>query len=61
MKSIDNTKKVVLAIGVLALLTGSIGLFNASSLMEQFFPLYIGFTLIGTTLLHKEPLHYSNE
>ncbi len=54
MKTIDNTKKAVLAIGGLAILTGLIGLINSTSLMEQFFPLYTGFTLVGTVLLHKE-------
>ena len=54
MKTIDRTKKVVLAIGSIALVVGVVGLFDSTSLMEQFFPLYTGFTLIGTTLLHKE-------
>lgn len=54
MKTIDNTKKVVLAIGGLAILTGLVGLFNSTSPIEQLFPLYSGFTLVGTTLLHKE-------
>ena len=54
MKTLDNTKKVVLAIGSMAVMAGVIGLFNSTGLMEQFFPLYTGFTLIGCTLLHKE-------
>ena len=54
MKTIDNTKKVVLAIGFVALIFGFIGLYNSGSATAQFFPLYSGFTLIGTTLLHKE-------
>ena len=54
MKTIDSTKKVVLVIGCFAILAGFLGLFNSSSLMEQFFPLYTGFTLLGTALLHKD-------
>ncbi len=54
MKNLNNTKKTVLAIGTLALLAGIVGLFDSESLMEQFLPLYSGFTLIGTVLLHKE-------
>lgn len=54
MKTIDSTKKVVLAIGGLAIITAIYGGFSSNSLMEQFFPLYTGLTLIGTVLLHKE-------
>ncbi len=54
MKTMDNTKKVVLAIGSVGIIVGVVGLFNSTGLMEQFFPLYTGFTLIGITLLHKE-------
>ena len=54
MKKMDNTKKTVFAIGALALLAGSIGIMNSDSLMEQFFPIYTGFTLMGTVLFHKE-------
>lgn len=54
MKTMDNTKKAILAIGIMAIIAGVIGLINSSSLMEQFFPLYIGFTLMGASLLHKE-------
>ena len=56
MKTIDTTKKTVLAIGIVSVVAGLVGLYNASSLMEQFFPLYTGMTLMGTVLLHKEPL-----
>lgn len=54
MKTMDNTKKVVLAIGSIALISGIVGLINSNGLMEEFFTLYTGFTLIGSTLLHKE-------
>ena len=54
MKSLDNTKKVVLTIGFVALVFGIVGMFNTNTPITQFFPLYSGFTLIGTTLLHKE-------
>jgi len=56
MKKMDNTKKVVLVIGAIAVTAGIIGLFNSQSLMQQFFPLYTGFTLMGTALLHKEDI-----
>ena len=54
MKTLDTTKKTVLAVGSLAIIIGFLGLVNAASLMEQFFPLYTGFALVGTVLLHKE-------
>lgn len=54
MKTIDKTKRVVLAIGSLTLMVGLIGLIDSTSLMEQFFPIYTGLTLMGTTLLHEE-------
>jgi hypothetical protein len=60
MKKMDNTKKTVLVVGALAIFAGVIGLFNSNSLMEQFFPLYTGFTLLGTVLLHKEQVNTIN-
>ena len=54
MKKMDNTKKAVLVIGALVLVSGFMGIINSESLMEQFFPLYTGFTLIGTVVFHKE-------
>lgn len=56
MKTNDIMKQMVLLVGVLILLFGIVGLWHSTSLMEQFFPIYTGFTLIGTVLLHKDNL-----
>lgn len=54
MKSIDNTKKSVLAIGTVMALTSLAAAISAMDLMPYFFPLYTGLALMGTALLHKE-------
>ena len=53
MKDLDTTKKTVLIIEVLCVITGIVGLFTFQNLMEPFFLFHVGGTLIGTALLHK--------
>lgn len=54
MKTIDKTKVTVLAIGTLTVLVSLLGALNDLNLMNYFFPLYAGLTLVGVSLLHKE-------
>jgi hypothetical protein len=54
MKSLDNTKRIVLAIGTVMALASLVAAISAMDLMPYFFPLYSGLALMGTTLLHKE-------
>lgn len=53
MKKIDATHKVVLIIGGLAMMFGFFGMFKFQNPIEQFFPIYIGLTLIGTVVFRK--------
>lgn len=54
MKTIDKTKLTVLAIGTLTVFVSLIGAFKDLSLMNYFFPLYAGLTLVGVSLLNRE-------
>ncbi|MFS4467025.1 hypothetical protein [Maribacter sp. 2210JD10-5] len=54
MKTIDKTKTTVLAIGTLAVIGSLTGAITNLNLMDYFFPLYAGLTLMGVALLHKE-------
>ncbi len=54
MKKSENTKQVVFIVGFIALLAGVFSAVAHHSLLEAFFPIYTGLTLIGTALLHKE-------
>ncbi|UOY05161.1 hypothetical protein L0P88_14540 [Muricauda sp. SCSIO 64092] len=54
IRNLDSTKRTVLVIGGVAILVGVIGLFGLQPVMEQFFPLYIGLTLTGAVLFHKD-------
>ena len=54
MKTIDKTKLTVLAIGTLTVLISLIGAYKELSLMNYFFPLYAGLTLVGVSLLNRE-------
>jgi len=54
MKTIDKTKLTVLAIGALTVLVSLIGALKDLSLMNYFFPLYAGLTLVGVSLLNKD-------
>jgi hypothetical protein len=54
MKTLDNTKAIVLAVGTLVILVSLVGAVKDMSLVDYFFPLYTGFTLAGTAILHKE-------
>ncbi|MDT0607907.1 hypothetical protein [Croceitalea rosinachiae] len=54
MKNSENAKQVVFIIGFIALLIGVFGAIASQSLMAYFFPIYTGFILIGTALMHKE-------
>jgi hypothetical protein len=56
MKTIDKTKLTVLAIGALTVLVSLIGALKDLSLMNYFFPLYTGLTLVGVSLLNKNHL-----
>ncbi|GEM_PF-2679723 len=54
MKTIDRTKTVVLSIGVLTVVGSLVGAITSLSLMSYVFPLYLGLTLVGVSVLHKE-------
>lgn len=54
MKTIDKTKAVVLSIGVVTVVLSLIGAVSSLNLMNYVFPLYVGLTLVGVSLLHKE-------
>jgi uncharacterized membrane protein YiaA len=54
MKTIDKTKLVVLSIGILTVLVSLFGAVKNLNLMDYFFPLYTGLTLVGVALLNKE-------
>jgi hypothetical protein len=54
MKTIDRTKAVVLSIGVLTVVGSLVGAITSLSLMSYVFPLYVGLTLVGVSVLHKE-------
>jgi hypothetical protein len=54
MKTIDKTKATVLVIGVLTVMVSLIGALKDLNLMNYFFPLYAGLTLVGVSLLNKE-------
>lgn len=53
MKTLDNTKKIVLGLGVLATVVSVVGAVSTLNLVNFFFPLYAGLTLTGITLFHK--------
>lgn len=61
MKTIDKTKLTVLAIGTLTVLVSLIGALKDLSLMNYFFPLYAGLTLVGVSLLNKGHLEKETE
>lgn len=54
MKNSNNSREVVFIIGFITLLVGAILAISSKSLATNFFPIYIGLTLIGTSVLHKE-------
>ncbi|AZQ59012.1 hypothetical protein EJ994_09395 [Maribacter sp. MJ134] len=54
MKTIDKTKLTVLSIGVLTVVVSLFGAVSSLNLMDYFFPLYAGLTLVGVSLLNKE-------
>ncbi len=54
MQKWNTIKKIVAGIGSLSLLTAVFGALNDQSLMELYFPIHLGITLIGSVLLHKE-------
>lgn len=54
MKTIDRTKAVVLGIGIVTVVASLVGVISTMSVMNFLFPLYIGMSLLGLTLLHKE-------
>lgn len=54
MKTIDKTKAAVLVIGVLTVIVSLIGALKDLNLVNYFFPLYAGLTLMGVSLLNKE-------
>ena len=54
MKNSENIKQVVFIIGFISLLVGAFLAISSQSLATNFFPIYIGLTLIGTAVLHKE-------
>ncbi|ASV29413.1 hypothetical protein [Maribacter cobaltidurans] len=53
MKTIDKTKVTVLAIGTVTVLVSLIGAVRDLNLVNYFFPLYAGLTLMGVSLLNK--------
>ena len=54
MKKLDVTKKTVLFIGALSTLAGLTRAILEGNLLAFFFPVYLGFTLVGTVVLHRE-------
>lgn len=54
MKTMDRTKAVVLSIGVVTVIVSLFGAVSSLNLMNYVFPLYVGLTLVGVSLLHKE-------
>ena len=52
MKTMENTKKVVFAIGALSVLTGIVELGMKGATLDNFYPLYIGLTLIGSVVFN---------
>jgi len=54
MKTINRTKAVVLSIGALTVVGSLVGAIISLSLMSYVFPLYVGLTLVGVSVLHKE-------
>lgn len=54
MKKLDATKKTVLLIGALSTVAGITGAVLEGNLLQFFFPVYIGFTLVGTVVFHRE-------
>ncbi len=54
MRKLDKTKLTVLTIGCLAVVASLFGAIKNLNLMNYVFPLYMGLTLVGTVLLHKE-------
>jgi len=54
MKNLDITKKVVLAIGSISIFTGMFELVLKGTALDNFFPIYIGLTLIGTVIFNKK-------
>ena len=61
MKTIDKTKLTVLAIGTLTVLVSLIGAAKDLSLVNYFFPLYAGLTLVGVSLLNKGSMEKETE
>ena len=60
MKTFDKTKLTVLSIGMVTILASLFGALSTMNLMNFLFPLYIGLSLIGLTVLHKdENLEYN--
>lgn len=49
-----SPKKTVLFIGALSTLAGLTGAILEGNLLAFFFPVYLGFTLVGTVVLHRE-------
>ncbi len=54
MKTMDITKKTVLGIGSLAILSGTFGIFAGAATMTVAFAIYTGCILIGSVVLHRE-------
>lgn len=54
MKNSNNSREVVFIIGFITLLIGATLAISSKSLATNFFPIYIGLTLMGTAALHKE-------
>lgn len=58
MKTFDNTKKIVLGLGILTAVVSLVGAVSSMNLMNFVFPLYVGLTLIGVTVLHTKEEKY---
>lgn len=54
MKNLDRTKFTVLVIGLSAIAFSLIGALKDMTLVDYFFPLYVGLTLTGTVVLDKQ-------
>ncbi len=54
MKTIDKTKLTVLSIGMATIIASLFGAISTMNLVNFLVPLYIGLSLTGLTVLHKD-------
>lgn len=54
MKNSNNSRQVVFILGFITLLVGTFLAISNKSIATNFFVIYVGLTLIGKAVLHKE-------